>query len=195
MVNELLDLSRIESGGTLQMADGVDMSRLAADSAERLRLFGERQGVTFLFETPPGLPPVRGDATRLGQVVVNLVHNAVKFSPEGGEVRVAVRRDGDRALSSVTDHGMGIAKPDRARVRGGGTGLGLSIARHVVRGHGGRIWVESVQGTGSTFVFEVPLATDDRPFPSATGQPDVTSPGAAPDPARLRADAPAATGA
>ena len=89
MVNELLDLSRIEGGGTLQMADGVDMSRLAADSAERLRLFAERQGVTFRFETPPALPPIRGDATRLGQVIVNLVHNAVKFSPDGGEVTIA----------------------------------------------------------------------------------------------------------
>ena len=94
MVNELLDLSRIEGGGTLQLADGVDMSRLAADSAERLRLFAERQGVTFRMDTPTGLPPVRGDAARLGQVVVNLVHNAVKFSPDGGEItiRTAARR-------------------------------------------------------------------------------------------------------
>ena len=182
MVNELLDLSRIESGGTLQMADGVDMSRLAADSAERLRLFGERQGVTFLFETPPGLPPVRGDATRLGQVVVNLVHNAVKFSPDGGEITIRTTASDGQVVTSVEDHGIGIPraardrvferfyKVDRARLRaeaGGGTGLGLAIARHVVEQHGGRIWVESREGVGSTFTFALPAA--DRPAATAPG--------------------------
>ena len=173
MVDELLDLSRIEGGSTLQMTDGIDMSRLAVDSAERLRLFGERQGVTFRFETPGGLPPVRGDAARLGQVVVNLVHNAVKFSPHGGEVTIRTgARDGE-VTTSVEDHGIGIPraalgrvferfyKVDRARLRpdaGGGTGLGLAIARHVVEQHGGRIWVESREGAGSTFVFTLPAA-------------------------------------
>ena len=176
MVNELLDLSRIESGGTLQMADGVDMSRLAADSAERLRLFGERQGVKFRIETPPGLPPIRGDAARLGQVVVNLVHNAVKFSPDGGEIAIRTAVDDGEVVTSVQDHGIGIPraardrvferfyKVDRARLRaeaGGGTGLGLAISRHVVEQHGGRIWVDSEDGVGSTFSFALPVT--DRP--------------------------------
>jgi two-component system phosphate regulon sensor histidine kinase PhoR len=176
MVNELLDLSRIEGGGTLQMADGVDMSRLAADSAERLRLFGERQGVTFRIETPPGLPPVRGDAARLGQVVVNLVHNAVKFSPDGGEITIRTAADDGEVVTSVQDNGIGIPraardrvferfyKVDRARLRaeaGGGTGLGLAISRHVVEQHGGRIWVDSEEGSGSTFSFALP--TIERP--------------------------------
>lgn len=117
-----------------------------------------------------GMPTVRGDEDRLGQVVVNLVHNAVKFSPEGGEVRVAAHRDpdGTGVTVSVTDHGIGIRKADqpriferfykvdRARLRGGGTGLGLAIARHVVEGHGGRIGVESEEGRGSTFIFTIP---------------------------------------
>ena len=173
MVNELLDLSRIESGGTLQMSDDVDMSRLAADSAERLRLFGERQGVTLRFETPPGLPTVRGDTARLGQVVVNLVHNAVKFSPDGGEITIRTTTGDGQVVTSVEDHGIGIPraardrvferfyKVDRARLRaeaGGGTGLGLAIARHVVEQHGGRIWVESREGAGSTFAFALPAA-------------------------------------
>jgi two-component system phosphate regulon sensor histidine kinase PhoR len=176
MVNELLDLSRIEGGGTLQMADGVDMSRLAADSAERLRLFGERQGVTFRIETPPGLPPIRGDAARLGQVVVNLVHNAVKFSPDGGEITIRTGVHDDQVVTSVEDHGIGIPrsardrvferfyKVDRSRLRaeaGGGTGLGLAISRHVVEQHGGRIWVDSEDGVGSTFSFALPVT--DRP--------------------------------
>jgi two-component system sensor histidine kinase VicK len=103
---------------------------------------------------------------------VNLLHNAVKFSPNGGTVTVRVTVAGDEVLTAVEDHGIGISRPalariferfykvDRARVRsGGGTGLGLSIARHVIAQHGGRIWVESREGQGSTFTFALPLAT------------------------------------
>jgi len=172
MVNELLDLSRIESGGSLLLADGLDMGRLAADAAERLRLFAERQGVNLRVETDPGLPGIRGDGARLGQVVVNLVHNAVKFSPDGGDVVVRAQPVGDEVVTSVEDHGVGIPraardrvferfyKIDRARLRpevGGGTGLGLAIARHVIEQHGGRIWVESEEGRGSTFSFALPV--------------------------------------
>ncbi|MFP5341347.1 MAG: sensor histidine kinase [Candidatus Limnocylindria bacterium] len=174
MVNELLDLSRIEGGGTLRMTDGLDMSTIAADSAERLRLFAERQGVDLRIERSAALPPVRGDGPRLGQVVVNLVHNAVKFSPDGGTVTVRTRVEGDQVVTAVEDHGVGIPraaqeriferfyKVDRARVRGetGGTGLGLAIARHVIEQHEGRIWVESTEGAGSTFSFALPIALD-----------------------------------
>jgi two-component system phosphate regulon sensor histidine kinase PhoR len=146
---------------------------------ERLRPFADRQGVVLRVEVADGLPAVRGDAARLGQVVVNLVHNAVKFSPDGGEVLVSVGRGGDVEASSigevvvaVADHGIGVPraaqpriferffKVDRARVRGetGGTGLGLSIARHIVEQHGGRIWLTSTEGAGSTFSFAIPPA-------------------------------------
>jgi two-component system phosphate regulon sensor histidine kinase PhoR len=173
MVSELLDLSRIESGESLDIADGLDMGKLVATSAERLRLFAERQGVTLVVEAVPGLPPVRGDGDRLGQVVVNLVHNAVKFSPDGGEVAINVRFDGGEVVTTIADHGIGIPriaidrvferfyKVDRARQRpevGGGTGLGLAIARHVIDQHGGRIWVESTEGEGSTFSFALPAS-------------------------------------
>lgn len=173
MVNELLDLSRIESGGTIQLADGLDLGRLTADAAERLRLFAERQGVDLQIDMSADLPAVRGDAMRLGQVVVNLVHNAVKFSPDGGVVAVRTESWGDDVVVSVQDHGVGVPrvaqdriferfyKADRTRQRpepGGGTGLGLAIARHVVEQHGGRIWVESEEGVGSTFRFALPIA-------------------------------------
>ena len=190
MVSELLELARIEGGSQLRLEDDVDLGRLADASAERLRLFAERQGVTIAVDVERGMPTIRGDEARLGQVFINLVHNAVKFSPEGGEVRVAVRREGDDAVASVTDQGIGIAKPDRARVferfykvdrarvRGGGTGLGLSIARHVVQGHGGRIWVESEIGAGSTFLFELPL----RPgAPPTSGRDHAADAPAAPE--------------
>jgi two-component system phosphate regulon sensor histidine kinase PhoR len=170
MVSELLDLSRIESGSSLGPLEDVDLASLAADATERLRLFAERQGVTLHVEVPAPVPLVRGDPARLEQVLINLVHNAVKFSPDGGDVVVRVDADGEQVVVSVTDHGVGIPraaqdriferfyKVDRARVRGeaGGTGLGLAIARHVVEQHHGRIWVESVEGSGSTFSFALP---------------------------------------
>jgi two-component system phosphate regulon sensor histidine kinase PhoR len=116
------------------------------------------------------VPAIRGAEERLGQVLVNLLHNAVKFSPDGGQVVVRVSTGPDEVVVAVEDHGIGIAKADQARIfarfykadkarrRGGGTGLGLAIARHVVEGHGGRIWVDSQEGEGSTFWFTVPVA-------------------------------------
>ena len=169
MVAELLDLARIESGGRQLHLDEVDLALLAADSAERLRPFADRQGVAVHVEVEPGLPSVRGEASRLGQVFANLIHNAVKFSPEGGDVGVGVRRQDGYLAAWVQDHGVGIApgdqariferfyKADRTRVRGGGTGLGLAIARHIVEGHGGTIRVESTVGEGSTFIFTIPV--------------------------------------
>jgi two-component system phosphate regulon sensor histidine kinase PhoR len=172
MVGELLDLARIEGGSPLRLTDDIDLGRLAETSVERLRPFAERGGITLLVEADTAAPHVRGDEARLGQVLVNLVHNAVKFSNAGGEVRISVRPEegGTGATVAVEDHGIGIAKADRprvferfykvdrARVRGGGTGLGLAIARHVIAGHGGRIGVESEEGKGSTFWFTIPVS-------------------------------------
>jgi two-component system phosphate regulon sensor histidine kinase PhoR len=176
MVNELLDLTRIERGGAVRMLDDVDLGRVATGSVERLRLFAERQGVRLALDLPAVVPPIRGEEERLGQVLVNLLHNAVKFSPNGGTVSVRVAVVDDEAVTAVEDHGIGIPhaslgrvferfyKVDRARVRsGGGTGLGLSIARHVVEQHGGRIWVESREGQGSTFSFALPVSSDSSP--------------------------------
>jgi two-component system phosphate regulon sensor histidine kinase PhoR len=176
MVNELLDLARIESGGPLVMLDDIDVGSVVAESVERLRLFAERQRLRLVVDIEERLPTVRADDARIGQVVVNLVHNALKFGAGEGphdpetDVTVRVRREGDEIVTSVADHGVGIPKADqariferfykvdRARVRGGGTGLGLSIARHVIEQHGGRIWVESDEGRGSTFSFSLPIA-------------------------------------
>ena len=179
MVNELLDLSRIESGTSQLLLDDVDLVRVARATAERLRLFAERQGLRIDLELPDRVAPVRGDEDRLGQVLVNLLHNAVKFSPDGGQILVGVREDEGNVRVWVSDPGIGVPradltriferfyKVDRARVRGrGGTGLGLSIARHVIESHGGRIWAESDEGSGSTFLFTIPLA----PAANGTGQ-------------------------
>ncbi len=174
MVSELLDLSRIESGGSIGAVNLLDVGQIAKESVERLRLFADRQGVALRVDLPRTVPAVQGDEERLGQVLVNLLHNAVKFSPDGGDVTVTVRAEAGRVVTSVADHGVGIPraaqariferfyKVDRARVRGeaGGTGLGLAIARHVVEQHGGTIWVESTEGVGSTFSFALPIAPE-----------------------------------
>lgn len=174
MVNELLDLSKIESGGAALLLSDVDLARLADATVERLSLFAERHGVRMVVEADGAIPLVRGDGERLGQALLNLLHNAVKFSPAGAEVVIRVRADEHEVVVTVQDHGPGIPrsartrvferfyKGDRARTRGvGGTGLGLSIARHVVEAHGGRIWVDSEEGSGSTFGFAVPFAGPD----------------------------------
>ncbi len=171
MVNELLELSKIESGRAPLSIAAVDIGRLITSTAARLALFADRQGVRLDVDPgPPGLV-IRADAERLGQAFLNLLHNAVKFSPPGATVTVTVTRAEQEVVVAVADHGPGIPKAalprvferffkvDRARTLGvGGTGLGLSIARHVVEAHGGRIWVESVEGVGSTFRFAVPVA-------------------------------------
>jgi len=123
---------------------------------------------------------VRGDGARLGQVLVNLLHNAVKFSPDGGEVLVRVERAGVDALVAIRDHGIGIPRADRERVFerfykvdrarsrvAGGTGLGLAIARHVVAAHGGRISLESEVGKGSTFTVRLPASVPPHAPPGA----------------------------
>jgi two-component system phosphate regulon sensor histidine kinase PhoR len=175
MVNELLDLARIEGGGPLLLRNDVDLSRVVRESVERLRLFAERQGLRLVVDVPDQLPLVRGDEARIGQVVVNLVHNALKFGGERGDVTIRVRESEGVVITSVEDHGSGIPKADqlriferfykvdRARVRGGGTGLGLSIARHVLEQHNGRIWVESEEGEGSTFSFALPIPAGSNP--------------------------------
>jgi two-component system phosphate regulon sensor histidine kinase PhoR len=170
MVNELLDLSRIESGKATVVVDELDLGRLAASTVDRIRLFAERHGVALAVIVSPAVPAVRGDGDRIGQALLNLVHNAVKFSPSGSQVTIRVTATESEVVVAVEDHGQGIPrtalarvferfyKVDRARTRGaGGTGLGLSIARHIVEAHGGRIWAESEDGVGSTFSFAIPI--------------------------------------
>jgi two-component system phosphate regulon sensor histidine kinase PhoR len=171
MVNELLDLSKIEQGSVPLHLAQVDVGELVRASLERLGLFAERQGVTLEADVQQELPPVRGDEDRLGQLLINLLHNAVKFSDPGGPIMVrAWLQDGEVVLS-VQDQGVGIPraeldrvferfyKVDKARVAGrGGTGLGLAIVRHIAESHGGRVWVQSEEGRGSTFSVAIPAS-------------------------------------
>lgn len=172
IVSELLELSRIESGQVLlhyQSTSAIDILNL---SVNRLRLQAERAGLNLHLDNPPNLPQVLADQPRIEQVMVNLLHNAIKFTPPGGNISVSAWAEGEgdqaRIVFKVQDTGVGIPdddlpriferfyKADRAR-SGGGTGLGLAIARHLVEAHGGKIWVESRLGLGSSFFFSLPV--------------------------------------
>jgi two-component system phosphate regulon sensor histidine kinase PhoR len=169
MVEELLELTRIESGRVPLKLAPTPPEQLIGRAVERLSVQAERAGLTVEVDCPPETPPVLADASRLQQVIVNLLHNAIKFTPQGGHIRLSARAQDDRVVFAVQDTGVGIAaydlpriferfyKTDRAR-SGGGTGLGLAIARHIVEAHGGTIWAESVEGQGSTFYFSIPTA-------------------------------------
>ena len=171
MINELLDLSRLENAATQIRHDEVELAPLVGATLRRLQTFATRQGVALLARLPEGLPAVRGDEERLERLLLNLLHNAIKFSPDSGTVIVTADEHPDSVVVSVIDEGVGIPvqdqprvferfyKVDRARQRGlGGTGLGLAIARHIAEAHAGRIWLESAEGKGSTFSFALPFA-------------------------------------
>jgi two-component system phosphate regulon sensor histidine kinase PhoR len=168
MAQELLDLARIESGQVPIEMNRVDATRLLASVADRMTAQIERAGLTLTAENPADLPDIRANAPRLEQVLVNLVHNAIKFTAPDGRVLLSASVENSFMRFTVEDNGVGIPedelervferfyKADRAR-SGGGTGLGLSIARHIVEAHRGRIWVESLEGQGSKFNFTIPI--------------------------------------
>lgn len=168
LVAELLELARIESQQVPLLRALSDPCELLKRSTERLRLQAERAGLILNLECQAGLPDIQADGPRLEQVLVNLIHNAIKFTPRGS-IHVSAKGAGGMVEFSVQDTGIGIAeeninriferfyKTDPARNKSG-TGLGLAIAKHLVEAHGGRIGVESREGKGSKFYFTVPIA-------------------------------------
>jgi two-component system, OmpR family, phosphate regulon sensor histidine kinase PhoR len=181
MVQELLELSRIESGKVPLRLAATPLAEVIAPAVDRLQSQAERKELALTIAIPEHLPQVLVDAPRIAQVVGNLLHNAIKFTAEGGrvEIRAEVEPAGQNMVVHVADSGVGIPaadlpriferfyKADRAR-SGGGTGLGLAIARHLVQAHGGRLWVDSKEGRGSTFSFTLPLAGPDTVRADAT---------------------------
>jgi two-component system phosphate regulon sensor histidine kinase PhoR len=169
MVDELSELSRIESGELSIRLEPVDVAGVVKKVAGRLRAQADRARLNLNLDILPELPRVIGDEDRIEQVLVNITHNAIKFTPENGSITISSKAEGNMVSISVSDTGIGIPeddlphiferfyKVDKAR-SGGGTGLGLSIAKHIVRAHGGDISVESEEGKGSTFTFRLPTS-------------------------------------
>jgi two-component system phosphate regulon sensor histidine kinase PhoR len=166
LARELLDLALIESGQMPLKLTVNPLDKIVASQIERFSPQARQKDIDLLAEVPPELP-VLADWDMAGRVLSNLLHNALKFTPAGGQVRLSARGEGDNVLVSVSDTGPGIPpeaasriferfyKLDRARGQAG-TGLGLAIARHIVEGHGGRIWAESKPGRGAVFHFTLP---------------------------------------
>lgn len=171
LVNNLLDLGRIEIGVGLQV-ENVPIQDILERVTGALQLQAGQKNITLSVESAPGLPPViEADQALLHQGVYNLVENAIKYTPNGGKVTVRVRASQNDLVFEVQDNGIGIAPSDLPRLfekfyRGKqrdaraqhGSGLGLAIVRSIAERHGGRVWVESELGKGSTFFLLVPLA-------------------------------------
>lgn len=173
LINDTLDLAKIEAGRMEWRREPVDVAEVVARATSATASLLSGVGPEMIVEVDPGLPAPIGDRDRLIQVVINLISNAVKFTP-AGSITCAARRDpaGGGIVVSVTDTGVGIAPEDHARVfeqfgqagdtltdKPRGTGLGLAICREIVEHHGGRLWLESDVGKGATFSFTLPVAT------------------------------------
>jgi len=170
LVNDLQELSRVEAGAFQLERRPVSLASLAGQTADRLRPQFEEKGVKLHLNVPDDLPPVAADEDRLSQVLVNLVGNALQYTPAGKSVTISGTADNRRVELTVTDTGLGIEpehlpylftrfyRVDKSRSRaGGGSGIGLTIARHLVEAHGGEIWATSPgAGQGSTFGFWLP---------------------------------------
>lgn len=177
MVSELLDLSRIESGQAPVMIEPIEAEQLIREVMARMLSLAQRHRVTLRTDIQQGQTLVAADSRQITRVLVNLVHNAIKFTPSGGTITMGTTLLSEQNMQRffVRDTGVGIRseelprvferfyKTDRARSKadyfgpgGGGTGLGLAIARHVVEAHGGHITAESILGQGSTFSFTLP---------------------------------------
>ncbi len=174
IIDDLLILSRLESDQMAIVRTEVDLRELLCSTEKSFKKQAKDKGIGITAEIPEDLPKVRGDRDRLEQVVVNLLDNAIKYTPSGGSVRVRARSapgkggGGGSVSVDVEDTGIGIPEDDipriferfyrvdKARSRElGGTGLGLAIVKHIVQGHNGRLHVKSTPGEGSTFSFSI----------------------------------------
>ena len=169
LINDILDLSKIEAGRMeLELAD-FDLPTAIENALILVRERAGRRGIALHQAVDLPLGPIRGDERKIKQVLLNILSNALKFTPEGGRIDVRARLADGMAEISVADTGVGIAPEDQEAVfeefrqvgtadkKVEGTGLGLALSRKFIELHGGRIWVQSQVGVGSTFTFTIPV--------------------------------------
>ena len=176
IINDLLDITRLEEGRLVGQRWPAPVERVIANAVGEYKNQAEQQGQTLYYSIEEGLPPVSVDVWRVHQVMENLITNALKFTPAGGSIGVFARSatDPDMVEIEVKDDGPGISEPEQKRLfsmfyqvetdsarSAGGLGLGLVISKGIVEGHGGRIWVESEPGKGSSFKFTLPIHKED----------------------------------
>ena len=172
LINDVLDLSKIEAGQLVLELSDYSVQDIAQTVRSTLEPLAADKKLAFKVELAPQLPPGRGDGRRLTQVLINLVGNAIKFT-DAGEVAIKAEANNGAFYVSVRDTGPGISAADQARLfqefqqadnaitrKKGGTGLGLAISKRIIEMHGGKIWVESQLGQGSTFAFTLPVIVE-----------------------------------
>lgn len=165
VIDDLRTLSLAESGGLKLQREPTDLGELAREAAKPFAAQAEAKQVSLAVETQPGLPPLEIDATRIREVIANLLANALRYTPAGGQIRVRVWREGSRAWVAVRDSGAGIAPEDLPHIfdrfyksaDSRGTGLGLAIAKNLVEAHGGAIAARSAPGAGAEITFWLPM--------------------------------------
>ena len=168
LINDILDLSKIEAGRLQLAIDSVPLATSFSEVTDTMRPLADKKSHVLVHRAPSGLS-VRADGTRLKQILMNLIGNAVKFTPEGGKIELAARRAGDFVRIEVRDSGPGIPPEERQKIfdafyrlrrsekAAEGTGLGLAITQRLVQLHGGELGVESEVGSGSCFYFTLPV--------------------------------------
>ena len=180
LINNILDLARIESGRKSYELAPADLEAVVRETLRTFRPSFEQAGFRLGWQPPAApLPPIALDAGAIGQSLANLLDNAQKYSGDARDIDVALAREGDSAVVTVADHGLGIPRDEQAkifdrfhRVSTGlvhdvkGSGLGLAIVRHIVEAHGGRIEVESRPGEGSRFRVVLPFASTSAADPA-----------------------------
>jgi len=173
LVNDLLDISRIESGRMDLVFEALDIREIIEREVQLLETQSQEKEIEVVVNVEPSVPRVRADNHRLGQIISNLLSNAIKYSPARSTVRINAAPLGNNVLVKVIDSGIGIGPEERGRLfqrfyrgesdfvrRTWGTGLGLAITRYLTEMHGGKIWVESEKGQGSTFSFSIPAVQE-----------------------------------
>jgi signal transduction histidine kinase len=179
LINDVLDLSKIEAGQLVLELSDYSVQDIAQTVRSTLEPLAADKKLGFKIEVAPQLPPGRGDGRRLTQVLINLVGNAIKFT-DAGEVAIKAEASNSSFYVSVRDTGPGISTADQAKLfqefqqadnaitrKKGGTGLGLAISKRIIEMHGGKIWVESQPGQGSTFAFTLPIIVERQAEPAA----------------------------
>ncbi len=170
LVQEIRDLSLIESGQMPVRLMPTDLAAIVTASIDQLRTLAENKEQKIWLDAPENIQ-VLADDLQIQRAIKNIVHNAIKFSPAGSKIRVNCSAGAEEAVIAVTDDGPGIPGDELPRIferfyqvdraRSDGTGLGLAIVRHIIRAHGGRTWVESVEGQGATFFVALALADEE----------------------------------
>jgi len=176
LINNILDFSRIEAGRKEYRFAPTDLGRIVSDVVDAYRFQIEQQGFTLEVRIADDLPEVMADKEALGQALLNLVNNSIKYTRDEKYIGLEVRPDAGRVLISVTDRGIGVAKGEQRKIfekfyraedslvhETKGSGLGLPLVRHIMEAHGGSVEVESSPGKGSTFTLVLPIARNEEP--------------------------------